>query len=180
MAGSLFRTKSIDKLLVDASASGETTLKRTLGPSALVALGIGAIIGAGLFVRTAAAIAERSGPSVTIALPLSASSIDLDFDVGVDNPNPVGIRLDRLDFDVLVNDNPVLTQVHTPQGVHIPARGIGQVHLVTRVTYRDIRNIWSQITDVINGNRATYQVRGNAYYDTPIGSMRFPVTVYSR
>src|SRR5437667_3056713 len=33
----------------------------------LIALGIGAIIGAGLFVRTAAAIAERSGPSVTIA-----------------------------------------------------------------------------------------------------------------
>ncbi|HKB12614.1 MAG TPA: hypothetical protein VKD69_18255, partial [Vicinamibacterales bacterium] len=65
MAGSLFRTKSIDKLLVDAASSGETTLKRTLGPGALVALGIGAIIGAGLFVRTAAAIAERSGPSVT-------------------------------------------------------------------------------------------------------------------
>src|SRR5213075_3279008 len=42
-------------------------LKRTLGPFALVALGIGAIIGAGLFVRTAAAIAERAGPSVTIA-----------------------------------------------------------------------------------------------------------------
>src|SRR5499426_1081667 len=38
-----------------------------MGPSALVALCIGAIIGAGLFVRTAAAIAERSGPSVTLA-----------------------------------------------------------------------------------------------------------------
>ena len=67
MAGSLFRTKSIDKLLADAAASGEGTLKRTLGPLSLVALGIGAIIGAGLFVRTAAAIAERSGPSVTLA-----------------------------------------------------------------------------------------------------------------
>ena len=67
MAGSLFRTKSIDKLLADSSGSGEATLKRTLGPLALVALGIGAIIGAGLFVRTAAAIAERSGPSVTLA-----------------------------------------------------------------------------------------------------------------
>ncbi|HEX7136265.1 MAG TPA: amino acid permease, partial [Vicinamibacterales bacterium] len=67
MAGSLFRTKSIDGLLFDATASGEGTLKRTLGPTALIALGIGAIIGAGLFVRTAAAIAERSGPSVTIA-----------------------------------------------------------------------------------------------------------------
>ena len=67
MAGALFRTKSIDRLLIDVAGSGETTLKRTLGPGALVALGIGAIIGAGLFVRTAAAIAERSGPSVTIA-----------------------------------------------------------------------------------------------------------------
>ena len=63
---SLFRTKSIDRLLVEHDG-GEVTLKRTLGPTALIALGIGAIIGAGLFVRTAAAIAERSGPSVTIA-----------------------------------------------------------------------------------------------------------------
>ena len=67
MAGSLFRTKSIDILLGDARATGEGTLKRTLGPWALVALGIGAIIGAGLFVRTAAAIADRAGPSVTLA-----------------------------------------------------------------------------------------------------------------
>jgi LEA14-like dessication related protein len=119
-------------------------------------------------------------PHVAVALPLSASSIDLDFDVGVDNPNPVELRLDRLDFDVLVNDNPLLTQVSTPQGVQIPARALGQVHLTTRIGYQNIRNIWTQITDLINGNRATYQIRGNAYYDTPIGTMRFPVTVYSR
>ena len=67
MAGSLFRTKSIERLLADAAASGEGTLKRTLGPMALIALGIGAIIGAGLFVRTAAAIADRAGPSVVLA-----------------------------------------------------------------------------------------------------------------
>ena len=66
MAGSLFRTKSIDRLMADHHGD-EIQLKRTLGPLALVALGIGAIIGAGLFVRTAAAIAERSGPSVTLA-----------------------------------------------------------------------------------------------------------------
>jgi APA family basic amino acid/polyamine antiporter len=67
VAGFLFRTKSIDSLLADARATGEGTLKRTLGPMSLVALGIGAIIGAGLFVRTAAAIADRAGPSVTLA-----------------------------------------------------------------------------------------------------------------
>jgi LEA14-like dessication related protein len=119
-------------------------------------------------------------PHVAIALPLSASSIDLDFDVGVDNPNSVDLRLNRLDFDVLVNDNPLLTQVSTPQGVSIPARGLGEVHLKTRVGYQNIRNIWSEITDLIAGNKARYEVRGNAYYDTPIGTMRFPVTVFSR
>jgi basic amino acid/polyamine antiporter, APA family len=67
VAGSLFQTKSIDALLADAQSTGEGTLKRTLGPWSLVALGIGAIIGAGLFVRTAAAIADRAGPSVTLA-----------------------------------------------------------------------------------------------------------------
>lgn len=72
MAGSLLRLKSIDSLLASAQETGERTLKRTLGPGALVALGIGAIIGAGLFVRTAAAIAERSGPSVTLAFLVAA------------------------------------------------------------------------------------------------------------
>ena len=67
MAGSLTRTKPIDQLLAETASTGEHTLKRTLGPGALIALGIGAIIGAGLFVRTAAAIADRSGPSVTLA-----------------------------------------------------------------------------------------------------------------
>ena len=67
MAGTLFRTKSIDRLMAEGATTSEGGLKRTLGPFALVALGIGAIIGAGLFVRTAAAIAERSGPSVTLA-----------------------------------------------------------------------------------------------------------------
>ena len=66
-SSTLFRTKSIDSLMADAQSSGEGTLKRTLGPWSLVALGIGAIIGAGLFVRTAAAIADRAGPSVTLA-----------------------------------------------------------------------------------------------------------------
>jgi basic amino acid/polyamine antiporter, APA family len=68
VAGSLFRTKSIDRLRAEA---GENVLKRTLGPWSLVALGIGAIIGAGLFVRTADAIAQRSGPSVVLAFILA-------------------------------------------------------------------------------------------------------------
>jgi APA family basic amino acid/polyamine antiporter len=67
-SGSLFRTKSIDRLREQAARN---PLKPTLGPWSLIALGIGAIIGAGLFVRTADAIAQRSGPSVTLAFVLA-------------------------------------------------------------------------------------------------------------
>jgi APA family basic amino acid/polyamine antiporter len=63
----LFARKPLDKLMAEAQEVGEHSLKRSLGPVNLVALGIGAIIGAGLFVRTAAAIADRAGPSVVLA-----------------------------------------------------------------------------------------------------------------
>src|SRR3982751_6541201 len=63
----LFARKPLAKLMAESQEVGEHSLKRSLGPVNLVALGIGAIIGAGLFVRTAAAIADRAGPSVVIA-----------------------------------------------------------------------------------------------------------------
>src|SRR5213075_718 len=63
----LFARKPLARLMAEAQEVGEHTLRRSLGPVNLVALGIGAIIGAGLFVRTAAAIAERAGPSVVLA-----------------------------------------------------------------------------------------------------------------
>jgi len=63
----LFATKPLDRLMKEAQEVGEHSLKRSLGPLNLVALGIGGIIGAGLFVRTAAAIADRAGPSVVLA-----------------------------------------------------------------------------------------------------------------
>src|SRR5437764_336099 len=63
----LFARKPLNRLMGEAQEVGEHTLKRSLGPTNLVMLGIGAIIGAGLFVRTAAAIADRAGPSVVLA-----------------------------------------------------------------------------------------------------------------
>ncbi len=63
----LTATKPINVLMAEAQETGEHSLKRSLGPVNLIMLGIGAIIGAGLFVRTAAAIADRAGPSVTLA-----------------------------------------------------------------------------------------------------------------
>ena len=68
---SLFRKKSLDTLLAQADDS-EKGLKRSLGAGNLIALGIGAIIGAGLFVRTAAAAGGHAGPAVTISFIIAA------------------------------------------------------------------------------------------------------------
>src|ERR1700753_2731100 len=68
---SLFRKKSLDSLMAQA-ADSEKGLKRTLGVWSLIALGIGAIIGAGLFVRTASAAGEHAGAAVTISFVVAA------------------------------------------------------------------------------------------------------------
>lgn len=68
---SLFTKKPMETLLAEA-ADSEKGLKRTLSAGSLIALGIGAIIGAGLFVRTASAAAQNAGPSVTLGFIVAA------------------------------------------------------------------------------------------------------------
>jgi APA family basic amino acid/polyamine antiporter len=66
---SIWRKKPLDALLQQAQGSN---LKRTLGAGSLIALGIGAIIGAGLFVRTAAAATDAAGSGVTLSFIVAA------------------------------------------------------------------------------------------------------------
>lgn len=68
---SIFKRKPLDLILADAGDS-EKGLKRSLSSGALVALGIGAIIGAGLFSLTGIAAAEHAGPAVTLSFVLAA------------------------------------------------------------------------------------------------------------
>jgi APA family basic amino acid/polyamine antiporter len=68
---SLFETKSLERIKAEAEG-GEQHLKKTLGPGNLIALGIGAIIGAGLFSLTGIAAADNAGPAVVISFVVAA------------------------------------------------------------------------------------------------------------
>ena len=70
MANPLFATKSMSALLSEAGESGEHTLHRTLGPVQLTALGIGAIIGAGIFVLTGLGT-HYAGPGLMLSFVIS-------------------------------------------------------------------------------------------------------------
>ena len=68
---SIFATKSIEQLKAEAAMSGEHSLKRVLGPINLVTLGIGAIIGTGIFVLTGQAAAQYTGPAIVLSMVLA-------------------------------------------------------------------------------------------------------------
>src|ERR1700733_3470744 len=67
----LFRVKPMSMLSQEACEEGEHTLKRSLGAVNLVTLGIGAVIGAGIFVLTGQAAALYAGPAVALSFVLA-------------------------------------------------------------------------------------------------------------
>ena len=68
-SSSIFRTKPIEELL--AQASGKQSLKKVLGAFELTMLGIGAIIGTGIFVLTGVAAADYAGPALILSFVVS-------------------------------------------------------------------------------------------------------------
>lgn len=71
MTTGLFRKKSVDGLIQEASSESNQGLHRTLGAKNLTALGVGAIIGAGIFVLTGQAAAKYAGPSIALSFVLA-------------------------------------------------------------------------------------------------------------
>src|SRR5438067_7854691 len=71
MSLNLFAKKSLTNLMAEAEGEGEHGLRRALGPLNLLTLGIGAIIGAGIFVITGQAAAQFAGPAIVISFILA-------------------------------------------------------------------------------------------------------------
>jgi hypothetical protein len=112
-------------------------------------------------------------PHVNLSIP---PSMDFDLTIGVDNPNSVALNLDRFDFNLFVNDRQVGNGSSFDR-IIVPAHSVGNVRLRTHLTYDNLRTIYREVVDAVQGNRARYALRGNAEYDTPIGRLNFPVNV---
>src|SRR5947207_457301 len=69
MASNLFATKPLSLLLEEMQ--GENRLRRVLGPVQLTALGVGAIIGTGIFILTGVAAHDRTGPALMLSFVLA-------------------------------------------------------------------------------------------------------------
>src|SRR3954470_16263106 len=67
----LFNKKPIEVLLAQATEEGDHVLKRGLGPASLTLLGIGGVIGAGIFVLTGQQAAVNAGPAIVLSFILA-------------------------------------------------------------------------------------------------------------
>src|SRR6201993_4196492 len=67
----LFAVKPLSSLKHEAGEEGEHTLRRSLGPVNLITLGVGAVIGAGIFVLTGQAAALHAGPAIALSFVLA-------------------------------------------------------------------------------------------------------------
>ena len=67
MPSKLFATKPISTIFAESQEAGEHSLKRALGPMNLITLGIGAIIGTGIFVLTGPVAATAAGPAIVLS-----------------------------------------------------------------------------------------------------------------
>jgi basic amino acid/polyamine antiporter, APA family len=70
-AMSIFATKPIEQIEAEQIGQGEGALKRVLGPAQLVMLGVGAIIGTGIFVLTGQAAAANAGPAIVLSMVIA-------------------------------------------------------------------------------------------------------------
>ncbi len=68
----LWARKPLHTILTEAGETGEHSLRRALGPTNLISLGIGAIIGTGIFVLTGTASANHAGPAIVLSFSLAA------------------------------------------------------------------------------------------------------------
>jgi LEA14-like dessication related protein len=116
---------------------------------------------------------------VDVAAKVNASlppSIDLDLTIGVDNPNPVALRLDAFDFVLFANEQRIANGA-TVDRVAIPPNGSGDVRLRAHLSYSSLKTIYRQVVDIVQGGHAHYTLEGNATFDTPLGQRTYPVKV---
>lgn len=103
---------------------------------------------------------------------LDAQGVNLAFDVNVDNPNPVGISLAGLDYDLKLLGSRFL-QGEQPMGMKLAAKGSSQVQVPLRLGFQQLLSTYKQLK---SADQAAYQLDLGMGFDVPVlGRVRIPV-----
>ncbi len=104
---------------------------------------------------------------------LSFDAVDLLFDIDVRNPNALGIKLNRFDYDLQINANSFLSGVNE-SGLEIAANGQKTVQLPLTLKFADLYRTFSSLKDQ---DSSGYKLQAGFAFDVPIlGAVRIPVS----
>ena len=104
---------------------------------------------------------------------LDMNGVDLTFDVGVDNPNPVGISLAGLDYDLKLFGSSFL-QGDQPMGMKLAANGRSQVQVPVRLGFQQLLNSYRQLK---GAEEVAYQLDLGMGFEVPVlGKVRVPAS----
>lgn len=104
---------------------------------------------------------------------LDFEGVNLAFDVKVDNPNPVGISLAGLDYDLKLLGSRFL-QGEQQTGMKVAAKGSSQVQVPLRLDFRQLLSSYEQLK---SADQAAYQLDLGMGFDVPVlGRVRVPVS----
>ncbi|MET0009967.1 MAG: LEA type 2 family protein [Candidatus Thiodiazotropha sp. 6PLUC4] len=108
---------------------------------------------------------------------LDIDGIDLIFDLQVDNPNPVKIALDRLDYDLKLSNHSFL-KGEQGMGVSLAANGPSQVKLPVRMEFEQLLQQYGQL---LKQDEVPYEIDLGLGLDVPLlGRIRLPVNYQGR
>lgn len=104
---------------------------------------------------------------------LDMNGVDLTFDVGVDNPNPVGISLAALDYDLKLFGSSFL-QGDQPMGMKVAANGKSQVQVPVRLGFQQLLNSYRQLK---GADEVGYELDLGMGFEVPVlGKVRVPAS----
>ncbi len=101
---------------------------------------------------------------------LSAESADLEATIGVDNPNPVGLTLNYLSYELDL-EGERLASGETDRTSTVPAAGQGEVIFPISVRYQDLAAVYARVKD---RDEVSYQIQGQLGLARPLGTLHLP------
>ncbi len=108
---------------------------------------------------------------------LDLDGVNLVFDVGVDNPNPVGISLASLDYDLKLQGSSFL-RGDQPMGMQLAAKGNSQVQVPVRLGFQQLSNSYARLK---NAREVGYELDMGMGFEVPLlGRVKVPVNYKGR
>jgi LEA14-like dessication related protein len=96
--------------------------------------------------------------------------IDADFVFAVQNPNPVGVRLDRFSYDLALEATDLLSG-EEPEGLNLPALASAEVSLPASLIWQDV---WDTVQAVRGEDEVDFDLGGSFGFDTRWGPLDLP------